>query len=348
MPRRRPQRRQGSAVATIVAMLVGSVVVHLLLWPIGNRVVKMQWGSAELPPSSGLMEISLLPMDAPAPPKEDPEQAAKERNPDGKLVELERSTDERPPEETKYLSELDNRTQKETRAPKNRPNPGAPGGRRGDAPDATQREPSPAEQAQEKALPLGREAVSDDDGQASETSQARPADEGTLPRRSSSVASLSPRGVKGIPDALQERWGNPGTYDDLSDELAEGSETILNTRRWKYASFFNRVRNQIAEAWRPAQVHRAADPDGRIYGTKTRRTRLIVSLLPDGTLHRVRLDESSNAPHLDEEAIRAVRQAAPFRNPPDDLVDPRTGRIEFGFAFILEMNGGIRIHRYHY
>ena len=46
------------------------------------------------------------------------------------------------------------------------------------------------------------------------------------------------------------------------------------------------------------------------------------------------------------DAIRAVRAAQPFSNPPPGLVDPETGFIDFGFAFIFEIGQSPKIHRY--
>ena len=45
-------------------------------------------------------------------------------------------------------------------------------------------------------------------------------------------------------------------------------------------------------------------------------------------------------------ATGAVRAAQPFSNPPPGLVDPETGFIDFGFAFIFEIGQSPKIHRY--
>ena len=144
---------------------------------------------------------------------------------------------------------------------------------------------------------------------------------------------------------MRRALSTPGTHDDLRG-VDPGEQTILNSRRWRYASFFNRVRDAVAQRWHPEVEHRRRDPQGRIYGNQTRVTRVVIVLNPDGSLVRVRMDKPSGADYLDEEAIRAVRAAAPFANPPAGLVDPRTGKIEFGFGFIFELRGGRRIFRY--
>jgi TonB family protein len=127
--------------------------------------------------------------------------------------------------------------------------------------------------------------------------------------------------------------------DDIQD-VEDGDVNQLNSRRWKYASFFNRVRDQVSNHWHPEVVHAARDPDGSRYGIKTRVTRLLIRLNPDGTLNKIKIDKSSDVDFLDEEAIRAVRMAAPFNNPPSQLVDAETGFIDFGFGFIFEVESG--------
>jgi hypothetical protein len=51
-------------------------------------------------------------------------------------------------------------------------------------------------------------------------------------------------------------------------------------------------------------------------------------------------------PFLDDEAIAAFREASPFPNPPQGLLD-ETGRIRFQFGFFFEIGDrpAIRIFR---
>jgi TonB family protein len=141
------------------------------------------------------------------------------------------------------------------------------------------------------------------------------------------------------------QFARSGSYDDL-DGLEEDDETSTNSKRWKYASFFNRVRDAVAEHWHPEVVHASRDPDRRIHGTQTRKTRLFIKLNPDGSVNRIKTEQPSGVDYLDEEAIRAVRAAQPFINPPRQLIDSDSGLIEFSFGFIFEIDGRRRIFRY--
>jgi TonB family protein len=135
-----------------------------------------------------------------------------------------------------------------------------------------------------------------------------------------------------------DRMVGGGSVDKL-DGVEQGIGTALNSRRWKYASFFNRMKRRVAQNWHPAEVFMRRDPTGRVYGTKDRRTILKVSLNPNGTLARVFIIESSGIDFLDDEAISAFRKAQPFPNPPKALVEKGSSLISFSFGFHFQIDG---------
>lgn len=344
-----PRRDNNVNYPLIVGVIVASALLHGLLWPVGDKVLELSWSAPALPRSGGVMEVALIPPPAPAdaeePPPEDdfelpPEEQTEEND---RIVQLDRVHDERPPEQTDNRSEFDNRVDQETKAPNRRPVPGQAPQVNG-TPNVQPSDAEPQPPSDSRSLELGTRGMS----KAESGVTAAEADGAQLDRGEAKTqgAPVPPRtGLLGTPSALAETFGSSGTFDDLPG-VTEGDENQLNSKRFKYASFFNRVRNAVAQHWEPAEVHRAADPDGRIFGAKTRRTNLVIRLNADGSLAKIMLHGSSDARHLDEEAIRAVRAAAPFDNPPDGLVDPKTGYIEFGFGFIFELRGGARIFRY--
>lgn len=330
----------------LIAVVAASLLMHVALWPVGDEVLGWAWGGGSLPRTEGIMEVSLLDVaEQPEPepePEPEPDDPENQPEPPGKLVQLDRVEDERPPgHDTPYVSEFDNRTARPTRAPNQHPQPGSTAaGNDGRDGQQDQAPPNPAEP---QALPLLPSSATDD---AVGDDPVDPDERGELPNSRGRTPLPSPSGSPGTRKALMDALGNPGSHDDIDDGAAEDDETSVDSKRWKFASFFNRVRNAIAQRWHPEVVHAANDPDGRRFGTKTRRTRLVVSLNPDGSLNRIRLDASCDVDYLDEEAIHAVRQAAPFANPPAGLIDPDTGLIEFSFGFIFEFDGSSRIFRY--
>src|SRR5262249_40297401 len=58
-----------------------------------------------------------------------------------------------------------------------------------------------------------------------------------------------------------ERIVGGGNVDHL-DDVENGDETALNAKRWVYASFFNRLKRQVAQNWDPQTVWRRVDPQG--------------------------------------------------------------------------------------
>lgn len=332
--------------------MLASLLLHLLLWPAADRILAYEWRTLPMP-TGGVMEVALLPSDMDGARDDDPDEPDPETQqddppdpPDGRLVRLDAIEEEARPDDARFLSEFDSRVERQTRAPTGRPTP-PPGGQAGRGRRPSEASPSPSSSAAPPIALRPSRSAADQPGQATEAAQELAAsDAGRWARQSGTVSpGGGAPGLLGRPDLLRRSVAPPGSYDDLRD-VEEGEATLLDSKRWKYASFFNRVRDQVAREWHPEPIHKARDPDGSVYGTTTRVTTLGISLLPDGSLARVVLVHPSGADHLDEEAIRAVRAAAPFPNPPAGLVDRRSGRIEFTFGFIFEFGGRSRIFRY--
>jgi TonB family protein len=140
--------------------------------------------------------------------------------------------------------------------------------------------------------------------------------------------------LKPSQDVLERALGG-GNVDHM-EEVDNGDETALNAKRWVYASFFNRLKRQVAQNWDPASVWRRLDPTGQVYGFKTRVTEVRVSLSPRGELTKIMVTNPSGVGELDDEAVRSFHQAAPFPNPPKELV-AGDGSITFAFSFFFEI-----------
>ena len=133
-----------------------------------------------------------------------------------------------------------------------------------------------------------------------------------------------------------------GNIDDLAD-MDQGRGTFLNTRAFKHAWFFNRLKEEIYEHWDVVGVYRRYDPYGRVYGVRDRVTVLRIELKTDGSLRDVYVLKNSGASFLDDVAVQAVRQAQPFPNPPGGLADD-DGVIRITYRFTLDIDsGGFRL-----
>lgn len=144
---------------------------------------------------------------------------------------------------------------------------------------------------------------------------------------------------------LDKIAGAPASDVTPLDDVEEGAGTYLNTREWKYSSFFNRVKQTVGMHWDPNSVVRQRDPTGEIFLYKDRYTVLSVVLDDKGGLKTVAVDKSSGVDFLDREAVAAFRRSQPFPNPPPGLQNAE-GEIRFGFGFYLETNrAGLRLFR---
>jgi TonB family protein len=178
---------------------------------------------------------------------------------------------------------------------------------------------------------------------------------GSVPELGSNAApqprggeTMGGRGPELMPtqEQLARAIGGRTTQDALKD-VDDGDETALNSKRWRFASFFNRVKRQVAEHWHPDEVYRQRDPTGAVYGRRNRYTELRVSIKPDGNLSNVSLALPSGLEFLDDEAIQAFKEAGPFPNPPRQLVEAN-GTINFGFGFLFDLNGAPQMRWFRY
>lgn len=164
----------------------------------------------------------------------------------------------------------------------------------------------------------------------------------------------SPGGATRIPPKAVDLRPDFGTLSRISGAPApdhvkgvqEGDATYLNSRRYVYAGFFNRVKRLVAQHWNPNNVYRRRDPYGNVYGVRDRSTTLKVVLYKNGKIHKIHVQRSSGLPFLDQEAVRAFRAAHPFPNPPTGLLG-KDGKIHFRFSFFLQISSrtGFRLFR---
>lgn len=250
--------------------------------------------------------------------------------PQGQVVDVAPGNNRRS-DDAKYLASTDNTVAKETRAreqtqkwsratPKTQANPEAMPSAKGVVPSSSAPPPSGINLAESM---LGRK----------------------LP-----VPSLLPSAVSGSNSAEQpeapvgteagsqangmDTSEGGGAPNDALENVAEGDGTYLNTREWRYASFFNRVKQAVSGKW---------DPNGRLrqrnrgLGAATRITVMMVTLRPDGSMADLFVAQSSGVDELDAEAMAAFEKAAPFSNPPPGLV--QGGFIRFSFSFHVTDQG---------
>lgn len=252
-------------------------------------------------------------------------------HPKGQVVDVAPGNDQLSPD-AKYLAMTDNKVTKETRA-KEQTN------RYSRATPATQARPELQPSTKGRPAPVAP-PPSGIDLAASMLGRQLPR-EALLPQKLSGAATdveASPAvpgsesGQQGAPASEQSQGG--GAPNDDLDKLDPGNGTFLNTREWKYAAFFNRVKQAVSGRW---------DPNGRLraknrgLGVAERVTVVHVTLRPDGTVADLFVAQSCGMDELDVEAMNAFTKAQPFANPPAALVED--GFIRFGFSFRVSNEG---------
>ena len=136
---------------------------------------------------------------------------------------------------------------------------------------------------------------------------------------------------------MQALAGSPGSDDYLPDVDDEGDTNLLNTRKFRYLDFFQRVRERVRDEWNPAQVWQSHDPSGKRYGVRDRLTVVRVRLDPQGAVKGLRVQKPSGLSFLDDEATRAFSAGGPYQNPPAGLLNEQ-GEVEFQFGFMFEIS----------
>jgi TonB family protein len=304
-----------------------------------------------VPVSSSRWEQNLAaaPSAAPAVAPRTHRDAPREPPPSGQIVDV-AAGNALKPAESKYLAEHDNRVDKETRAreqtafyqkalpQKTSVEPTArdehPKGDRGTGSE----EQHKAERAvvAERVVPKSQLSTRNPVA-PSDPPQAGSHDDGNRAGSDGKVGEPdapeqpSQAGVKG------EASG--GAPNDFLDNVPIGDGTFLNTREYKYAGFFNRVKQRVGEQWRPDDAFRRKDPNGRAASHK-RITVVDVVLDDGGRLADIRVSQSCGIDFLDEEAVAAFQRAAPFPNPPTGLLESdRHIRFRFGFHIDNDARG---------
>jgi TonB family protein len=259
---------------------------------------------------------------------------------DGQVVDLPKPAVEQAPDEARFLSQWDRKVEKEMKA---RRMPTGKAGVPGSPQGTGEPGPPPAAGQAEGAVALPSATPMPAVVPSGKPAPDRPGKgiRGLAGLDKMLVPSLG--GARGAARSAGTLGGGGGgplggmiSSDAVLGVAEEGDQTLVNTRSFKYWDFFQRVKERVRGEWSPGGTYQARDPYGKVYGSKDRLTVLSVVLDAKGDVVRLQVVRESGLPFLDEEALRAFRQAGPFPNPPSGLADD-SGRIEFSFGFLLEV-----------
>lgn len=134
---------------------------------------------------------------------------------------------------------------------------------------------------------------------------------------------------------------------DYIEDAVTGALTLLNTKEYQFYSFYERLRTQVVQHWY-AKVESALESVGRNpasaeLATINRTTKLIAYLDTQGALTELKLVGTSGVRELDYAAVESFRSAAPFPNPPKQLMlkeADASGRLAVVWTFVVQQEAG--------
>lgn len=168
-------------------------------------------------------------------------------------------------------------------------------------------------------------------------------DEGLKRTQTQKISSTNDKpegkGVGSSTDEAPKDLAEASRTNDYVKDVDNGLETMLNTREFKYYSYYNRIRRQLTQHWE-GQVRRKLSKmfrEGRSPASsgQDRITKLMIHLDNQGSLVRVQVLMDSGVRDLDDAAIDAFRAAAPFPNPPKGIIE-NDGTVKIRWDFVLE------------
>lgn len=135
-----------------------------------------------------------------------------------------------------------------------------------------------------------------------------------------------------------QKGGDVSQSSDYLKNVDQGIETLLNTREFKYYTYYNRIRKQLSQYWEPKvkeKVTTMFQQGRKIASAQDRTTKLLIVLDSTGTLVNVQVLSDSGVRDLDDAAIESFRAAAPFPNPPKGIIET-DGTVKIRWDFVLE------------
>lgn len=143
-------------------------------------------------------------------------------------------------------------------------------------------------------------------------------------------------GAGPAPDSPSQPWQAPPGPSEISESLPNdmkiGAMTVLNTDRYMFYTFYDRLEKRVVPRWRTKvrsylDLNRVRPPPSGEWTTV-----IEILLTPKGEFHSSKILQASGLRELDLAPIEAFKEGAPFVNPPPEMVRPDNYiHILFGF-----------------
>lgn len=125
--------------------------------------------------------------------------------------------------------------------------------------------------------------------------------------------------------------------NDFIDDVPLGDMTKLNTHEYKFFGFYDRIRKKLEQYWGNSLQNKAKQlykTGRRIASNENLITSLTVVLDHKGNIVNVLVKSSSGIRELDSAAIESFNRAGPFPNPPQGMV--KNGKVTINWGFVVK------------
>lgn len=124
---------------------------------------------------------------------------------------------------------------------------------------------------------------------------------------------------------------------ELPDSIKKGPQTLLNTDKVVYASFINRIAEEIYQPWVDSitDAIKTLNTTGRKLDPTTYITKLRIVMDKEGSITGIQTVASSGVSEIDEAPKKAFWHTEPFPNPPIQLLE-EDGFIRLVYEFHFE------------
>lgn len=130
--------------------------------------------------------------------------------------------------------------------------------------------------------------------------------------------------------------GQSMTRDHIPN-VKQGGFTALNTDQFTFYTFFSRINEQIYPRW-VRNLRQVAHQTPVHYIRQAQKSEWVTELVlvfdREGHFVNYEITRSSGLDRLDLAAVEAFRDAAPFLNPPEDMIE-RDGKFRLVYSFYL-------------
>ena len=126
--------------------------------------------------------------------------------------------------------------------------------------------------------------------------------------------------------------------NDYLKDIENGKQTLLNTRAFKFYTYYNRIKQQVQASWKSMikkEVQKLLLQQRENILEIEQRTSLLITLDRSGALVSIQILKKSHIAVLDHIAVKSFQLTAPFPHPPKSLIGEKKF-LQIRWDFILE------------